>query len=111
MSAAQLALKDPIFGRIARAVPRGVDPMLRDDIMSDVYLAIREGRVHPREIEQVAKQFISAAFAAFSNRWGAISLDATIGDGSTATFLDALEDERALAAFDRVRLSSEEIMH
>jgi hypothetical protein len=103
-----LACRDPIYGRIARAVPRTVDPILRDDIVSDVYLAIREGRLHPREIEAAATKFISAAFAAWANRWGALSLDALIGDGADGpSFIELVEDEAALAAFDRIGFQRE----
>lgn len=100
-AAARLALSDPIYGRIARFVPRGVDQNLREDIISDVYLAIREGRLHPRNIEAEARRFINAAFGAFANRWGALSLDALIADEG-ATFLDMLPDPAALEAFERI---------
>lgn len=103
MSAANIARRDPIFGRIWRAIPGSVDPILREDIVSEVYLAIREGRLHPREIEAMAGRFIGAAFAAWANRWGALSLDVRSGEGEGApTFAELVEDESALAAFDHI---------
>lgn len=106
-TAARLAQRDPIFGRISRAVPRNVDPLLREDIMSDIYLAIREGVLTPREIEDMASRFIGAAFAAWANRWGPLSLDVRAGDGDAPTFAELIEDERALAAFDRITFHHE----
>lgn len=109
MNPASLAQRDPIFARISRAVPRSVDPMLREDVLSDIYLAIREGVLHPRDVEAAARKFIGAAFAAWANRWGNLSLDvAASAVGNGPTFADLIEDEHALAAFDRVVFHKEE---
>ena len=101
-TAARLAHADPIYGRIWRAIPRTVEPMLREDIMSDLYLAIREGRLHPRNIEAEAKQFVTAAYSVFANRFRYISLDAPRGEDGEITLLDTLADQGALLAFDRI---------
>jgi len=99
---AMIAAIDPIYGRIARVVPRTIDPMLREDILSDVYLAIREGALHPRDIEGRSGKFVSAAFKAFRSHWGDISLDAPRGSDSDLTLMDTLVDDQALEAFDRI---------
>lgn len=111
-ASAVLACRDPIFGRISRAVPRSVDPVMRDDILSSMYLAIRLGILTPADIEAMAGRFISAAFAAWSNRWGTMSLDARINDIEGApTFAELVEDEQALGAFDRITFRHEEALH
>ena len=101
-SAARLARVDPIYGSISRAVPRGVDPLLREDIMSDIYLAIREGELHPRDIRAAAHRFVGSAYRCFANKWGAVSLDALTGDDDTLRLVDLIEDPAALAAFDNI---------
>ncbi|AHE55883.1 hypothetical protein [Sphingomonas sanxanigenens] len=102
MTPAAIAQRDPIYGMIWRAVPRSVDPMLREDIMSDIYLGIREGRLHPCEIATMAKVYISAGYAAFANRWGAVSLDAAMPGTDDLRIIDTIEDPQALEAFDRI---------
>ena len=102
MSPAAIAQRDPIYGMIWRAMPRGVDPMLREDIMSDIYLGIREGRLHPRDIATMAKVYISAGYAAFANRWGAVSIDAVMPGTDDLRLVDMIEDPQALEAFDRI---------
>lgn len=108
MSVAFIAQRDPVFRRIWHAVPRSVDAALRDDIISEIYLAIREGRLHPRDIDAQAKRFISAGFAAWANPWGDLSFSmGKSGKNSGEDFTEAIEDEEALEAFDRVTFGAE----
>ena len=107
-TSAQVAHADPIYGRIWRAIPRSVEPMLREDIMSDVYLAIREGALHPRNIEAEAKRFVSQAYAVFANRFRDISIDAPRGEDSNMTLGDTLVDPQALQAFERIQIGDGE---
>lgn len=108
MNLSLLAQRDPIFKRIWQAVPRSVDAALREDIISDIYLEIREGNLHPRDIELQARRFISAGFAAWANPWGELSLSCNRrGDEAGEDFTERIEDEGALAAFDRVRFRRE----
>jgi len=103
MSLALLAQRDPIFKRIWQAVPRNVDPALREDIVSDIYLEIREGKLHPRDIERQARRFVAAGFATWANPWGALSLSsARRNDDDREDFTERIVDEDALAAFERI---------
>lgn len=108
--ASRIAQTDPIFGRISRAVPRSIEANLREDIISDVYLEIREGRLHPRDIATQAKRFITAGYACWANPWGALSLNVGIGrEDDDEDHVQSIEDASSLAAFDRVSFRWEEL--
>ena len=107
--ASRIAQRDPVFGRISRAVPRSIEPALRDDIISDVYLEIREGKLHPRDIAAEARRFITAGYAAWANAWGALSLNALQDNDDGPSFLESIVDESSIAAFDLVGFRWEEL--
>ena len=103
-----IARHDPIFKRICQAVPQSVDASLREDIISDIYLEIREGRLHPRDIEVQARRFINAGFATWANPWGQPGFKRQDhAKDACRYFTERIEDESALAAFDQVVFENE----
>ena len=94
--------RDDLYARINAAVPHWMSEQLRDDIISDLYLAVLEADVSVGDIEQAARKFSAEAFAAFESRFGPRSLDELAFEDGRETLGDRIADPSALAAFDYI---------
>ena len=91
---------DPLYAEIARSVPHGIDPALRDDMISQAYLEVLEGRLDRTRLREGVRKVRGRVFSAFANPWGNRSLDAPLREGGTGTAADLIADDRALEAFE-----------
>ncbi|WP_324748815.1 hypothetical protein SH591_08840 [Sphingomonas sp. LY54] len=71
---------DPLYARISAAVPRGIDCTLRDDMISQAYLEVLEGRIKEDQLADGVKKVRGRIFQAFANPWGNLSLDVARGN-------------------------------
>lgn len=90
------AHRDPTYALIAAAVPRGASEATREDAISDLYLAVLEGKVSAADIPVEAKRYASRAVAQWESRFGPVSLDEQIFDDGRETWADALADPETL---------------
>lgn len=72
--------QDEIYAAVNAAVPRHLPPFMREDVVSDLILAMLDGAIIVEDIKAEAKRQVTAYNRAYST-W-APSLDAPIGDGS-----------------------------
>lgn len=93
--------RDALYRRVYAALPGWLDDTLRDDVASEMLVAIYEG-AEEREIIAQAERFARAARNAFASKFGAISLDQPLFDGSRETIGSSIVDPGALAAFDYI---------
>ena len=91
-----------LMARIRRAVPASISAGLRDDIIGELALACIEGTLSIDLVERQAPRFVSAGYAAWANAFKFTSLDTPIGPDDERTRGETIEDEQALAAFERV---------
>lgn len=77
-------------GMVEAAVPRHYDPALRSDIVQDTIGEILALPRPPVDLPALVRRTVSANYRRFADRWGTRSLDAPLGDGSTATLLDVI---------------------
>ncbi|MFD0804301.1 hypothetical protein ACFQZU_23700, partial [Streptomonospora algeriensis] len=54
---------EALMAKIEAAVSRRLDPVLRDDVISEIYLAVVEGRVEAEQIGAVVRSFVSRGMA------------------------------------------------
>jgi hypothetical protein len=94
------AFRDGLYARISAAVPHWISPATRDDAMSDIYVAVMEGRVV--DIEADASQYAKAALNMWENHFGALPLDEPRFGDRRLTIADRVPDPAALDAFDRL---------
>lgn len=99
--------RDALYARIASAVPRWVTDVTRDDIISEMYVAIREGTLREDDIEANAQRFATKAVAMWESKFGPRSLDVPLFEDGNTTLGDTIPDASALAAFDRIRIGAE----
>lgn len=93
---------DPLYAEIAQAVPRGIDRALRDDMISQAYLEVLEGRLDPKRLREGMRKVRGRVFSAFANPWGNLSIDAPTREDGSGSWVENIPDERALQAFDAV---------
>jgi hypothetical protein len=95
-------MADPMYARIARAVPRAIDRALRDDMISQAYLEYLEKKLDPKRLSEGVKKVRGRVFQQFANPWGNRSIDVSLDGEDGASFADLIPDERALLAFEAI---------
>lgn len=91
--------KDSLYARIASAVPRWMSPELREDIISEMYIAVSSGELPLDHVEKSARRYASAASSQFQSKFGDRSLDEKLFDDSGKTLGDTIVDPAGLLAF------------
>lgn len=94
------AHRDPLYAQVASAVPATLPQHLRDDIISDMIVAVLEGR-GASAVCADARRFISRGFRQWASKFGPASLDEARFDDSDEALVASIPDPAALAAFDR----------
>lgn len=69
---------DEVYALAHRAVPRGLEPFMRDDVVSEVVLGILSGEIRPEDAAKAARRFAASYFGRRN-----LSMDADLGDGLT----------------------------
>lgn len=84
-------------------MPNGLADDIRSDIVSEIYLAVLEGTLPENQILSHGRTILNrvAKFCGVDFHHRTFSLDEHVNDGGVR-FVDLLEDEGALAAFDRI---------
>lgn len=85
-------MSNPIYAHIAAAIGRGIAPDLVDDAVSDMWLALAEGRLSPQQISAEASKFRNRVIGSYASAFGPRSLHEDIGDGDGFRMLDLLKD-------------------
>ncbi|MEG3178167.1 hypothetical protein U1872_18145 [Sphingomonas sp. RB3P16] len=93
---------DPLYAEIAKSVSRRIDPALRDDMISQAYLEVLEGRLDPQHLREGMRKVRGRVFSAFANPWGNMSIDAPTREDGSGSWVENIPDERALQAFDEI---------
>jgi transposase-like protein len=92
--------KDEAYARIARAVSRFLPADIRDDVISDAYVALLEGTLAEADIETRIRRFENRVIGSFANKFGALSLDEGRGEDGTFSLMQTIADPSAAVAFD-----------
>jgi hypothetical protein len=87
--------RDTTLDRVRRAIARTLPADIRDDAISDLYLAVLSGTVDLDEVEKQARKFGNRVLNAFASKFGPRSLDQELGDADGFTLMDTLVDERS----------------
>lgn len=89
-----------ILPRIKRAVGRFAPPEVVEDAVSDLYLAVLEGKLSVELIEAKAAAFRNKAYGDLGSKYGMRSIDEENEEGFSIA--DRIEDAGALDAFDAI---------
>ncbi len=92
---------NPLYARLADAIGRSLAPDLTDDAISDLWIAVAEGRVTLDRLAQGARRIRGRLFDTYANPRGHRSLDEDIGDGEGFRMIDLIRDERSSSWLER----------
>lgn len=102
MPCASRPTRDALYRRIADCIPSWLDRALRDDVISEAYVALLDGTIGEADMREHVARFSRAARDAFASKWGTRSIDAPLAPGSDLRLADCIADPAALAAFDYI---------
>lgn len=88
-------MSNPLYAHIAKSIGRGIAPDLLDDAVSDMWLAIAEGRLTAEEVSSQASRYRNRVVASYASRFGTRSLDEEVGSGDGFRMIDMLKDDRS----------------
>jgi len=97
---------EEIMARIKAAVRRGIDPVVRDDIEAEIYLAVIEGRIETEQIKSVVKRFISRGLSEWQSNYGPKSLDATLGPDDGRALIDLIRDDTSSGHLEEIEIGN-----
>jgi len=95
-------MSNPLYAHIVASIGRGMAPDLIDDAVSDVWLALAEGRLSAQQISAEAGKFRNRVIGSYASKFGPRSLDEDIGDGDGFRMLDLLKDDRSSDWLERM---------
>ncbi len=98
---------EALMTRIRSAVSSRLDPVLRDDVVSEIYLAVIEGRVEVEQIGAVARSFINRGLREWQPMYGPASLDEAAGPDDTRTRGDRIADTTTMSLIDDMQLGGD----
>lgn len=94
---------NPLYAQIAEAVGRKIAPDLKDDVISDMWLAIAEGRLSEEQVAEVAARYRSKTIGLYASRFGPRSLDEDIGgEGDGFRMIDLIRDDRSTSWLEKM---------
>lgn len=89
-------LQNDLYAEASRQVPAGLPSFIRDDIISDIVIAVLDGEISAADIALKAKGIIKAYWRQFSDQ-RLVSLDDTV-PGTDLKRIDRISNEDALYA-------------
>lgn len=93
-------ISDAIYARFSALVSRHLPDHLRDDVLSEMYLAVMEG-ADPDVVAGEVRRFTGQGFRMWASKFGPRSLnEARFEDGDD--LIHSIPDPAAIAAFDRL---------
>lgn len=85
---------NPIYSRIKAAVGRGLPSDICDDVISEIWLALAEGRLNGAELGKEAGRYRNRYLNEYADSKGQRSLDEVIGENGFR-MIDMLRDDRS----------------
>lgn len=95
LSAPITPMANPMHAAIVGSLAKWAAPDLRDDMASEMWLALLEGRITADQIPAAAGGICNQVARDFANRFGPRSLDEDLTDGDGFTLLDLIRDDRS----------------
>jgi hypothetical protein len=81
---------EDIFDRISLLVPQNLAGDMRDDLIQNIWMAVREGRLLPNDIVGRIDSYVRREYRDNHNAWGPRSLDAPTYVDSNTTLIETI---------------------
>ena len=96
-----------LMAKINAAVSKRLDAALRDDVASEIYLAVIEGRIEVEQIGAVVRSFVSRGMAQWQSAYGPRSLDEKLPGDGNRTLADGLGDTTAALTIEEITIGDD----
>lgn len=91
---------NPLYARVAEAIGRSLSPDITDDAISDLMLAVLEGRITEDQLVSGARSVRSKVLQSYASRWSR-SLDEDLGDDGFR-MIDHIRDDSSSSWLERM---------
>ena len=98
---------ETIMAQIERAVSRRIDPMLRDDVVGELYLAVMEGRLEADKISAAVRSFVNRGLSEWQSAYGPKSLDAKFGPDDGRSLVEMIRDDTGGSLIDDIEIGGD----
>ena len=96
-----------VFAQVQGAIPRWIDPAVRSDVASEVYLAIMEGRLEIEQLGTAIRTFARRGLAAWSPQKGPRSMDEALGADDDRTLGEMIGDDTSEALLEDITIGND----
>lgn len=96
-----------IMTQIRAVVPKGIDPSVREEVVSELCLAVMQGDLTLESIKEHCDAFVGRAFSQWASAFGPRSLNESIGEDGDTELLELIGDESAGAAIDNFTIGED----
>lgn len=93
-----------LVAKVNAIVPKGIDPSVREEVVSELCLAVMQGDLTLESIKEHCDAFIGRAFSQWANAFGPRSLNETVGEDGNAEMVDLLHDTTATLSIDEIEI-------
>ncbi|QCB42349.1 hypothetical protein E5673_08985 [Sphingomonas sp. PAMC26645] len=97
-----------LFEKVQAAVPAGIVSSVRDEVVSELSLAVLQGDLTLDQIRAHAKKYVGRAFQSWASGFGPKSLDEALGDDGSRTLGDFVGDSTGSLSVDEIEIGGRE---
>ena len=98
---------EALMARIQASVSKRLDPVLRDDVVGELYLAVLEGRLEVEQLGAAVKSFVNRGLSEWQSAYGPRSLDQKLFSDGSRTLGDLIEDRTAICELDGIEIGND----
>jgi uncharacterized protein YerC len=96
-----------VIAHITAIVPKRIDPAVRDEVISELCLAVMQGDLTLESIKDHCASYVGKAFNQWANAFGPRSLNELLGDDGNGEVLDLYGDTTSLGQVDEIRIGGD----
>jgi DNA-binding CsgD family transcriptional regulator len=93
-----------LIAKVDAMVPKGIDRSVREEVVSELCLAVMQGDLTLESIKDHCDRFIGRAFSQWASAFGPRSLNETVGEDGSAELVDLLHDTTAELSIDEIEI-------
>lgn len=96
-----------VIAQITAIVPKGIDPSVRDEVISEMSLAVMQGDLAFDDIKTHCAAYVRKAFNQWASAFGPRSLNEMMGEDGSGELLDLYGDTTSESYVDDMRIGGD----
>ncbi|MEH3046143.1 hypothetical protein [Sphingomonas adhaesiva] len=93
-----------LVAKVNALVPRGIDRSVREEVISELCLAVMQGDLTLESIKDHCDAYVGRAFSQWASAFGPRSLNEKVGEDGDRELLDLLHDTTASLSIDEIEI-------